>query len=484
MLTIYDFPITFVNQLEAACTRHAKRWLGLTKTAPPDLLYVAHNRHGFQLHAISTLFRRLQVGRLHLMKHSADPEMRQQFDREQQRPRSRVLAWDPFDMLELHEATVLNQLHENEQSSRRHGIGFRPAGHAPPPETPAAVRKLIGKETNKAADVLRMQHLQSLVMQGKWANWKLVLPADYSWRRLLHSGISNALLKFAVNAQSRSLPTPDNLRRWHKAPADGLPCKLLGANGQPCGKPYPTLEHILAGCEAALHQGRVTWRHDSVLLALKQHLVPHIHGINSGHVRLNPPRILRFRSEDGSWYNNGNSVAALCPSVLRDFLAGATDWEVLFDLPGRDRYTYTVFPPDIAATSERPDILLMSRSLRIIVCFELTVPSEEKVGYWNDFKGKKYTHLVQEAADNRWQLHVRPIEVGYLGHMARTMEKQLRALAFPHGQRRTIKLQVEEAALRCSHNLFLSRDVATWNKRPLMAVGDRPSTTEAAQPDN
>jgi hypothetical protein len=143
-----------------------------------------------------------------------------------------------------------------------------------------------------------------------------------------------------------------------------------------------------------------------------------------------------------------------------------------------------VFPPEIVATHERPDILLLSRSVRMIVCFELTVPSEEKVGYWNDAKGQKYAHLVEEARAAGWRLQVRPIEVGYLGHMARTMEKQLRALAFPHGQRRTIKLQVEEAALRCSHNIYLCHDEALWNKRPLLAVGDWPPIAEATPPDN
>jgi hypothetical protein len=99
-------------------------------------------------------------------------------------------------------------------------------------------------------------------------------------------------------------------------------------------------------------------------------------------------------------------------------------------------------------------------------------------------KGKKYAHLVEEARAAGWQLQVRPIEVGYLGHMARTMEKQLRALAFPHGQRRAIKLQVEEAALRCSHTIYMCHDEAVWSKRSVMAVGDWPPTPEATQQDD
>ena len=38
-----------------------------------------------------------------------------------------------------------------------------------------------------------------------------------------------------------------------------------------CSHANETLRHILCGCQAALGQGRQTWRHDSILLALYQH---------------------------------------------------------------------------------------------------------------------------------------------------------------------------------------------------------------------
>jgi len=57
MLTIYDFPLTFVFELEKMYTRLAKKWLGLPPSAPPDLLYVSHARHGWQLNAIGSTAR-------------------------------------------------------------------------------------------------------------------------------------------------------------------------------------------------------------------------------------------------------------------------------------------------------------------------------------------------------------------------------------------------------------------------------------------
>ena len=66
---------TFIEQLEATCTRYLKRWLGLARSAPVDVLYVKREHHGFQLHNVVTYFRRLQLVRLHLLKHSIDPEL-------------------------------------------------------------------------------------------------------------------------------------------------------------------------------------------------------------------------------------------------------------------------------------------------------------------------------------------------------------------------------------------------------------------------
>ena len=86
--------------------------------------------------------------------------------------------------------------------------------------------------------------------------------SDLSWRRLIH-GLDDGELQFNLRAISNTLPTPDNLRRWGQNEVDPA-CPL-------CGRPA-TLRHILNSCSVALHQGRYTWRHDSVLEVLQRHL--------------------------------------------------------------------------------------------------------------------------------------------------------------------------------------------------------------------
>ena len=81
MLTIYSLPLTFVEQLEATCTRYLKMWLGLQRSAAVDVLYMKRANLGFQAHNMVSLYKRLQLIRMHLLKSSQDPEVRRMYER-------------------------------------------------------------------------------------------------------------------------------------------------------------------------------------------------------------------------------------------------------------------------------------------------------------------------------------------------------------------------------------------------------------------
>jgi hypothetical protein len=68
------------------------------------------------------------------------------------------------------------------------------------------------------------------------------------------------VLKFAVNSSMDMLPTFTNLRRWGKRAFGGsVLCQLCG------NVMKQTLFHFLFHCKHTLDQGRLTWRHDSIL---------------------------------------------------------------------------------------------------------------------------------------------------------------------------------------------------------------------------
>jgi hypothetical protein len=85
-----------------------------------------------------------------------------------------------------------------------------------------------------------------LQAESEGITWK-----SYMWN--LPSGI----LTFALNASIDTLPTFTNLKRWGKRAS--VNCYLCGNTVK------QTLFHVLVHCNHTMDQGRMTWRHDSVL---------------------------------------------------------------------------------------------------------------------------------------------------------------------------------------------------------------------------
>jgi hypothetical protein len=70
-------------------------------------------------------------------------------------------------------------------------------------------------------------------------------------------GIFLGVLKFALNTSIDTLPIFTNLKRWGKRAS--VNCHLCGNTVK------QTLFHVLVHCNHTMDQGRMTWRHDSVL---------------------------------------------------------------------------------------------------------------------------------------------------------------------------------------------------------------------------
>lgn len=483
MLMIYDLPLGVLEELEATCNRYLKKWFGLAHGATPDVLYLKRTHHGWGVHNMVTLYKRLQAIKLHLLANSRDGAVKQMFERQKAKVRKMTRKYNAYEDFDQKETFLLNTEALNEQVRRRSGLGHRDRQEHKPALSAAARRRLISEHIADVDDKERVKHLRELMMQGRFVDWNTVMTRDFSWRKLFSGPISDNVLRFSINAQLLTLPSEANKHRWRMLP-EGSTCRLrlVTDSGAPasdtCGMPNPTEMHVLSSCRAALAQGRYTWRHNSVLLVLKAALIPHLLAINAGTVRIaQAQQPLRFRSADtGAWYNGGTSAPTLAPKALRDWLALATDWQLQCDLPG-DGYYYRngMFPPEVASTGKRPDLLLLSRREKVALCIELTVPNEDNVHKAHASKADRYKHLEDEAASNGWRLSTWPIEVGARGFVAWSTWYFLRAL-FTKARASVIKQQLELVALRCSYYLFLSRGEAIWDSVPLLAAAADGST--------
>jgi hypothetical protein len=123
--------------------------------------------------------------------------------------------------------------------------------------------------------------------------------------------LTRGVLKFAVNSSIDTLPTFTNLSRW---------AKRASVNCQLCGNMVKqTLFHVLVHCKHTLDQGKLIWRHDSVL----NHIV----------------------------------------GCLKSALVGKSMVELYCDLDGLQAPAGGSIPADVMVQAQRPDLVIVDRSV-------------------------------------------------------------------------------------------------------------------------
>ena len=280
---------------------------------------------------------------------------------------------------------------------------------------------------------------------------------DLSWKKLVYNW-SECELRFALQGMTDTAPTNTNLRRWGNPTLD--PSCIL------CGRPA-TLRHVLNACSSALNQGRFTWRHDSVLAVLRRKF-------NEFWTSQTTWKAVQsvISSADQPFANFHSAGVKPLPCAgkpkrtLRSqaLLLHAVDWEFLFDLPPHK----LVFPIEIAATSQRPDIVIFSRILKTVILIELTVPLEDRTSASHDRKLTRYKSLSESCVQNGWHCSVFAVEVGCLGYVSLSLLKCLEELGFSRAKAREVRDEVSRVALRCSYLLFLRRNIRQWNELQLL----------------
>ena len=157
------------------------------------------------------------------------------------------------------------------------------------------------------------------------------------------------------------------------------------------------------------------------------------------------------------------------PAPRKSLLSGSTDWRLLVDFTDRN----IVSPPEIIATSERPDIVIWSVTLKKVIMIELTCPAEEGIEANRERKHVRYEQLTQDIAIAGWVPDLLTIEFGARGYVAYSTERCFRQLGM---QKRTVSSlckSLSRVVARCSYAIYLSRKNKDWDKkRELLTEAD------------
>ena len=204
----------------------------------------------------------------------------------------------------------------------------------------------------------------------------------------------------------------------------------------------------MCSCKVALEDGRISFRHDSILKVIHNAISTKIEQLKtSGSI----PVATGMQFVKAGKRARKNSVQKRV-----GLLDTASDWIISVDY----RSDQAQFPAEIWVTKERPDIVIYSMLLKIVIMLELTAPAEENIADWKVKKKKKYEKIATQIRHGTaWKPHVFTIEVGARGFVASSVQGVLGRLGITDNQLIT---RMSRTAIRASHFIWINRDNPNW----------------------
>jgi hypothetical protein len=450
---IHDFTINMITSLQNMATRYLKSWYKMHRTSNPSILYLPRKSFGLGLTSIETCLKTMQICTAGLVKHSQDPITSAIFERKSKTEHlSRSSQWKPTVDLELFERALQFQDTFAGQSSRL-GLGFNTVTKFR--DCPLKMkRKMVAEHCKREEAHKRKVRLLKLTRNSDFVKWDEDMVTNRDWSSQIF-GMSPKLLAFTLNGQANTLPSPSNLRRWGFHPSTHH-CPL-------CGKFGTTAKHALSNCPVAVKGGRLKWRHDNVLKTIYPDLLGKINAANRSTPKPRPSAHQQPFVRAGA-----KPHAHKSPRSLNSLLDLANDWILLMD----DVPVRIVFPPCTGvSTSERPDIIIYSKSKKILIWGELTVPLEENITAASIRKHKKYSEsdaksntlsLADECRRNEWTVHDFTFEVGSMGWVAHSTRRFLTKLGFRSSHLKWLLKRISRTSMRSSYLIWCCRKEKSW----------------------
>ncbi len=432
-ISIYEVPLSHANRLERLVNVQVRKWLGLPRCLSSIGLY----GNGALSLPISSLVEEYKCSKARLemtLTESRDP-----FVRGAAPALATGRRWRPGVAVAQAKSTLRHRDIVGQVQQGRGGLGLGATTPTWQKATPAERRRLVVEEVRHQEEADRCARAVSQAKQGRWMRWEGVERRKITWSELWN--IESNMLSFTIRATYDVLPSPTNLHLWFGEDPACLQC-LAPA----------TLKHILVGCKTSLMQGRYTWRHNQVLKCLAATLESKRVTVNAMPLEAQttcrqPTSFIR----EGEKHSINRSPPDSCP------LNAARDWEMRVDINQR-----LTFPPEIAATNLRPDLVLWSKSCRHVFIVETDSPVGGSYREAFERKRLRYADLAAEAEDRGWKVNVHPVEVGCRGFVASSTTRLLKEVGIRgQAQRKTIK-DLATATERSSYWLWLKRKEAVW----------------------
>ena len=428
--TIYEIPITAVLKMEAVCSKFLRKWMGVPPSFSTANLYSKTSKLRLPLSSVLEEFKVAKARAIASLKMSKDPIVHRTGDKLAQGN-----IWNAHDALSIAE----EQLKHNEvvgivckgrQGLGNYGVNLWSKANN------RMRRDMLIEQIRQATEKDRMVTLVGQAKQGRWTHWDAALDKPLTWNDIW--SLDQGKLSFMLRALTDLLPSPANLKIWGLA--DSAICQL-------CGSSNCSLNHILSSCPKALGEGRYTWRHNKVLEVIAKWVDQERHEANlkEGGTTFQAIKFQKEGDKTATKTTKGKGVS---------ILSKGTDWDLLVDLKKK-----LVFPQDIVITTQRPDMVLLSRKSKRVFLIELTVPWEDRLQLSHLLKKDKYQDLVDEAMLQGWHALCFPIEVGCRGFPSSNLQFMFKQIGLSSVRLKRALKDIGGTAESCSRWLWLRRNL-------------------------
>ena len=422
-LLVYELPLTTVEKMERLANTYLKKWLGIPRSFSSVGLFSQNSKLQLPLKSVLDQYQITKARQVMLLEESSDHCVSEAgIQIEGGRKWRAGVAVEEAKQRLRHKDIVGTVSHGRQGLGCASRQSWRSADKA-------TRRQLVQAEIFEQREEQRTARAAAMSNQGSWLNWQSVPSKKISWKEL--KWMEPYRISFILRSVYDLLPSPSNLKLWNMTESPN--CLL-------CDRPA-NLKHILSSCPTALTGGRYKWRHDKVLTEIAHHLTL---AVNSKRKPCTGPVYIQFVKQ-------GSAPTAKATGLLPT----AKDWELLVDLK-----TQLKFPPEIAVTRKRPDMVLWSRVTKQVVLMELTVPWEEGVEEAYERKMLSYNELVQECRSRGWKTWCLPFEVGCRGFAAQSLWRCMKTLGIVGKVRSSLIKSAENAAEYASRWLFEKRGSA------------------------
>ena len=442
---IYDIPLSTVEWMERGQNVYLRKWFGFAKHLSDVALYCDKVPCPLPLKSLVALFKETKVSSFMQLKYSKDDQVlgcaTQRKD-----PRGKWKTAEALDLAESRRnvSRVVGDVRGVSLGSKnelppRAGLGYIPFNNENVIDGSKKHREQVIQSMRAEQNEAYHAKAVTLSVQGAWTRWSNFVKRDLSWRHILFT--KSNLLKFCIGSTYDTLSTPNNLHRW--GIVDDPRCALCNQEG--C-----SMLHILSACNTAFGQGRYTWRHNCILRVLADGIQSFM---NTNKVVSQGIKRVHFVVE-----GKGKEKKSRKPNF--GFLHKSNDFKLHMDLDKRLKY-----PSHIADTEERPDIVLYSDKLKLVLHIELTSPGEER--FQASYKKKMLSYgpgsaLHEKCQENGWKSLCFPVEVGVRGYTSTTLGTCLRKLGLGKQKVRKVIRDAGDTALRCSFWLWVLRNQIEW----------------------